>query len=82
MSMPVFFFVPTILFMTLVAPIWIVMHYRSKNRAVKGLNDEERQSLEELLQLADRLTDRIDALERILDVDAPDWRQHKHQTDK
>ncbi|MFT2110030.1 envelope stress response membrane protein PspB [Marinomonas sp. 2405UD68-3] len=74
MSMAVFFFVPTIIFMTVVAPMWLILHYRSKSRAAKGLEQSEKQELESLLMVADKLTDRIDALEKILDVESPDWR--------
>lgn len=71
-------FVPTILFVVVVAPIWIVMHYQSKNKARTGLADEDRQVIDDMLKTVDRLTDRIDALERILDADQPDWRQSKY----
>jgi len=71
-------FVPTILFLVIVAPIWIVMHYQSKNKAGTGLADEDRLVIDDMLKTADRLTDRIDALERILDADQPDWRQSKY----
>jgi len=79
MSMAVFLFVPTILFMTIVAPIWLIMHYRSKNRAVKGLGEMEKRELEDLLMTADKLTQRIDNLERILDIDSPQWRQYEQE---
>lgn len=72
-------FVPTILFIIFVAPIWLVLHYRSKGRAVKGLNEEDRQEMEDLLRLADRLADRVDALERILDVEHPSWREEERR---
>ncbi|MBJ7536063.1 envelope stress response membrane protein PspB [Marinomonas transparens] len=74
MSMAVFLFVPTIIFMSVVAPIWLLLHYRSKNRAVKGLDEGDKHELESLLMQADKLTDRVQALERILDVESPDWR--------
>jgi phage shock protein B len=70
-----FMFVPTILFLTVVAPIWITMHYRSVNRSSRSLNQEDRQSIEQMLETVDRLTDRIGALESILDDDHPDWRE-------
>jgi phage shock protein B len=70
-----FMFVPTILFLTVVAPIWITMHYRSVNRSSRSLNQEDRQSIEQMLETVDKLTDRIGALESILDDDHPDWRQ-------
>jgi phage shock protein B len=72
-----FMFVPTILFMVVVAPIWISMHYRSVNRSSRSLSEEDRESIEQMLETVDKLTDRIGALESILDVDHPDWRQGK-----
>jgi phage shock protein B len=70
-----FLFVPTVLFMVVVAPIWIVMHYRSVNRSSRSLNDEDRQRIEDMLVTVDRLTERIGTLESILDDEHPDWRQ-------
>ncbi|MFM2485031.1 envelope stress response membrane protein PspB [Celerinatantimonas yamalensis] len=77
MSMAAFLFVPTVIFMSVVAPIWLVLHYRSKNRAVKGLDEGDKQELESLLMQADKLTERVQALERILDVESPNWRQRQ-----
>lgn len=70
-----FMFVPTILFMVVVAPIWIIMHYRSVRRSSRGLSDADRQRMEDMLASVDRLGDRIAALEAILDSDRPDWRR-------
>ena len=76
-----FMFVPTILFLTIVAPIWITMHYRSVNRSSRSLNREDRESIEQMLDTVDRLTDRIGALESILDDDHPQWRQQIRRRD-
>jgi len=76
MSGLVFFFVPTVIFMGLVAPLWLVLHYLSKARAAKGLSTADRQELEAALALVDKLEDRIDTLESILDADHPHWRRH------
>ena len=70
-----FMFVPTILFMVVVAPIWISMHYRSVNKSSRSLSEEDRESIEHMLETVDKLTDRIGTLESILDADHPDWRQ-------
>ncbi|MDH4041030.1 MAG: envelope stress response membrane protein PspB, partial [Gammaproteobacteria bacterium] len=35
-------FVPTILFLVIVAPLWLTMHYRSVSRASRGLTREDR----------------------------------------
>ena len=70
-----FMFVPTILFVVVVAPIWISMHYRSVNKSSRSLSEEDRESIEHMLETVDKLTDRIGTLESILDADHPDWRQ-------
>ena len=68
-------FVPMVLFMVIVAPTWIVMHYRSVNRSSSQLSEDDRQALEEMLVAVDQMADRIDSLESILDADHPNWRQ-------
>ena len=70
-----FMFVPTILFLVIVAPMWMTMHYRSVNRSSRSLTREDRESIEHMLETVDKLTDRIGALESILDVEHKDWRQ-------
>lgn len=75
-----FMFVPTILFMVIVAPMWISMHYRSVSRSSRSLSQEDRQSIEHMLETVDKLTDRIDALESILDADHQDWRQQENRS--
>lgn len=66
--------VPFIIFMLVVAPIWLVLHYKSKRQISQGLTEEEYTQLSELSELADKMTDRIETLEAILDAEAPDWR--------
>ncbi|MCZ6642907.1 MAG: envelope stress response membrane protein PspB [Gammaproteobacteria bacterium] len=67
--------VPVIVFLTIVSPVWIFMHYRSKQRAQGALSDEERLELENLSTHAERMVDRIDTLEAILDSETPGWRK-------
>lgn len=69
--------VPLILFMIFVAPIWVIMHYRSKRKISQGLSTEELQSLQQLGQQAEQMRERIKTLEAILDADAPNWRDRK-----
>lgn len=70
-----FLFVPTILFMLVVAPIWIGLHYRSVNRSSRGLNAEDRDNVERLLETVDTLSERIATLEALLDAEHGDWRE-------
>ena len=69
------FFVPTVIFLCFVAPVWIFMHYRSKQRAQGSLSDAERQEMTLLQQQADRMMARIETLEAILDSETPGWRK-------
>ena len=71
-------FVPTVLvILVIVAPTWIVMHYRSVNRSSSQLSEGDRQALEEMLVAVDQMADRIESLEAILDADHPNWRQER-----
>jgi phage shock protein B len=65
---------PVIIFMVVVAPIWLVLHYRSKKQVSQGLSQEEYIQLSELSEVADTMADRIQTLEAILDVETPNWR--------
>jgi len=65
---------PIIIFMVIVAPIWLVLHYRSKGQVSQGLSEEEYIQLSELSETADKMAERIQTLEAILDVEAPSWR--------
>ena len=68
---------PLILFVLVVAPIWIILHSRSKPQMNQGLNEEERESLALLADQAKRIRERVQTLERILDADSPGWRDRQ-----
>ena len=65
---------PVIIFMVVVAPIWLILHYRSKRQVGQGLSEEEYTQLSQLSEMADKMSDRIQTLEAILDAETPDWR--------
>ena len=65
---------PVIIFMVIVAPIWLVLHYRSKGQVSQGLSEEEYIQLSNLSETADKMADRIKTLEAILDAEPPEWR--------
>jgi len=73
-----FLFVPMVLFLVIVAPIWIVMHYRSVNRSSRSLSEDDRESIDTMLVTVDKLNERIGSLEAILDADHPNWRQQEN----
>jgi phage shock protein B len=70
----VFFFVPTILFVVVVAPIWIICHYITQWRTTRRLSGDDEKVLGELWQSTRRMEGRIEALEKVLESEAPGWR--------
>ena len=71
----IFMGVPLILFVLFVAPIWLILHYKSKKQVNQGLSEEEFSSLQTLAEKAETMSDRIQTLEQILDEEAPKWRE-------
>ena len=72
-------FVPVVVFLVVVAPIWIILHYTSLAKTADGLSSGERVELEEMIDVADKMAARIETLEAILDVESPDWRSEQRQ---
>ncbi|MCP5365124.1 MAG: envelope stress response membrane protein PspB [Hyphomicrobiales bacterium] len=70
-----FLHLPLVLFLTIVAPIWIISHYVTRWRTAKILSAEDEKMLQELWELAPKLESRMNTLERILDDEAPNWRK-------
>ena len=66
---------PIIVFMVVVAPLWLILHYRSKKQVSQGLSEHEQRQLLELAQKADKMAERGETLEALLDQEAPQWRR-------
>jgi phage shock protein B len=75
MSLTHAMFVLSIIFMTVVLPIVIVMHYTTKWKATRGLSQEEQQLLEDLWRTSQKMDSRLNSLETILEDQAPDWKK-------
>lgn len=73
MSGMVFVFVPTVVFLVIVAPLWLILHYWSKKKAGQGLSSQDQLVVEEALQSIETLTARINTLETILDEQHKGW---------
>lgn len=46
---------PVLVFLVFIAPVWLILHYRSRNKISAGLNDDEREALQELAHTAERM---------------------------
>ncbi|AKH65056.1 MULTISPECIES: envelope stress response membrane protein PspB [Photorhabdus] len=68
----IFIGIPLIIFVLFVLPIWLWLHYNSRNSNQSQLDQNEVQRLAERVQ---HMQARIKTLEDILDAEHPDWRQ-------
>jgi phage shock protein B len=64
-----------ILFMVIVLPLFLILHYVTRWRETKGLSREDSRLIEELWQDTLRMESRINTLESILDDEVPEWRK-------
>jgi phage shock protein B len=68
------FSTPAMLLVIVVLPLWLVFHYVTKWKALKQTGQIDGQTLGSLWNNAQKLEDRVKALETILDAEAPGWR--------
>jgi len=61
-------FVLGIIFLTVVAPVWIVFHYMTRWRTARSLSKEDERTLVDLWEAARRMEARIENLERAVGV--------------
>lgn len=64
-----------ILFVTIVLPLWIILHYVTKWKKSRELSGTEEEMIEEIWTLSQNMESRLNALETILDDEVPDWRR-------
>ena len=63
-------FVLAILCLVIVAPLWLILHYVSKNRAASRLTEDDERMLEDLWRSARTMERRIETLERLIEPDS------------
>lgn len=68
-----FLAIPLTIFMLFVAPIWLWLHYSNRTPR-NALTQREQQRLAQLTEEAQRMRERIQSLEQILDAEHPNWR--------
>ncbi|CAM3617527.1 envelope stress response membrane protein PspB [Vibrio aquimaris] len=66
---------PLVVFLIFVAPLWLILHYRSKKKTAGGLSEDDFNRLQALSEKAEQMQKRVDTLERILDTETPNWRR-------
>ena len=63
-----------ILFLTIVLPLTIILHFVTKWKKTRELTNSDELMIEEVWDIAQKLESRVNVLEAILDDDSPDWR--------
>ncbi|MDQ2070294.1 envelope stress response membrane protein PspB [Natronospira bacteriovora] len=66
-----------IIFVGLVAPLWLLLHYITQWKQTRGLSRDDEKMLADLWESANRMEDRMQALEEILDRDNREWRRRE-----
>ena len=74
-------FVPAFVIITLFIGLpWLILHYMTKWKTAPSLTSTDEALLDELYQLARRLEDRMETVERLVAADNPDFRHHRQIT--
>ena len=80
-TFPLALAVPGFIFLVVVVPLWIVFHYLTVWKRMRagtagpGRVVIDRAELERMRELCEKLEERIQSLETILDDEAPEWRR-------
>ncbi|MET0251124.1 MAG: envelope stress response membrane protein PspB [Novosphingobium sp.] len=72
----------TIVPLLFVALPWLILHYITKWKTAATLTPDDEHLLEELYQLARRLDERMDTVERLVAADHPDFQPRRLSADR
>ena len=61
---------------------WIIMHYITRWKTAATITNDDEALLEELYQLARRLDERMDTVERLVAADNPDFKPARVRPDR
>ena len=62
-------------FITAIAIVWMVFHYKRSRRSQTGISGEDQQTMERMVNLLEKMEGRIITLEKILEAEDPRWRE-------
>jgi phage shock protein B len=65
---------PIIVFLVLVAPVWLLLYYGTRRREANMLSGDHQNVLNEMIAALERMESRLGTLEKILDAEDPRWR--------
>jgi phage shock protein B len=53
---------------------WLILHYLTKWKSGRGISQQDEILLDDLHEMARRLDNRLDSIERIIAADNPNWK--------
>lgn len=63
-----------VLTLTIVVPLALILHFVTKWKQSREISGDDEELLEELYTQSQRMEERLATLEKILDVELPEWR--------
>ncbi len=76
------FFAMIVVAMIFIGLPWVILHYVTKWKTAATITTDDESLLEELYQLAKRLDERMDTVERLVASDNPDFEPARIRHDK
>lgn len=67
--------VALIVFLLVPAPLFIILHFITRWKQSREISGGDEEMLEDMWRTSQRLEERLENLERILDNELPDWRR-------
>jgi phage shock protein B len=64
-----------ILFIVIPAPLFIILHFITKWKQSREISGGDEKLLEDLWPMSQRMEERLESLETILDSELPEWRR-------
>jgi phage shock protein B len=64
-----------IVFIAIPAPLFIVLHFITKWKQAREISGGDEKMLEDLWLLSQKMEERLESLETILDSELPEWRK-------
>ena len=74
------FMIAVIVLILIPAPLFIILHFITKWKQSREISSGDEQMLDDLWRLSQRMEERLEALEIILDNEVPEWRKKYEQT--
>lgn len=68
-----------IVFIAIPAPLFIVLYFITRWKEAREISGGDERMLEDLWALSQRLEERLESLERIMDNEQPEWRKSNEQ---